>query len=92
MVMRECYKRILLSGHSVEYKDISLCRINDYCPRPGVSKEYKYGWQVHADSSKLKGTIEHADENGYSGIHTDLDKAISQFMKIRRILYGQEVG
>ena len=90
MNARDACKKLLLSGHCIEYKNISICRISDYCPRTGCSKEYKFGWQVDCDSGKLSDKVKDADKNGYSRIHVDLDRAISIFLKIKRVLYGNQ--
>lgn len=58
------------SGRHVDYKDLSICCINDFYAL--VSGKIKY--QVHCDDNKHK----------FSKLYTNLDIAINKFMSIRR--------
>jgi hypothetical protein len=68
-VNKKIVTQIILRGGCLEFGHLSICPLDRY---------YRYGkvgqYQVHCDDSRYV----------FSGIFTDLDKAVHQFVKIGR--------
>lgn len=67
--MKKHYNEVLLDGCAIEYKDISLCKINDYYDR-AIKKEL---YQVHSDNRKFK----------FSMLYKDPSIAVEKFLEIK---------
>ncbi len=67
--MKQHYNEVLLDGCSIEYKDISLCKINDYYDR-AIKKEL---YQVHSDNRNFK----------FSMMYKSLSRAVEKFLEIK---------
>jgi hypothetical protein len=67
--MKEHYNKVLLDGCAIEYKDISLCKINDYYDRI-IRKEL---YQVHSDNRKAK----------FSMMYKNPHEAVDKFLEIK---------
>ena len=67
--MKKHYNEVLLDGCAIEYKDISLCKINDYYDR-AIKKEL---YQVHSDNRKFK----------FSMLCQDPSIAVEKFLEIK---------
>lgn len=69
-------KYMLLSGYTIEYKDISIC----FLPNYGVHQRPKF--QVHVSHRKLKDRV-------FSELYSSLDEAIDKFYGLKEYIYGQ---
>lgn len=67
--MKKHYNEVLLDGCTIEYKDISLCKISDYYDR-AIKKEL---YQVHSDNRKFK----------FSMLYQDPSIAVEKFLEIK---------
>ena len=67
--MKQHYNKVLLDGCAIEYKDISLCKINDYYDRV-IRKEL---YQVHSDNRKAK----------FSMMYKNSQEAVDKFLEIK---------
>lgn len=70
-------KQLVLSGHAVEIKKLSICRINDYYKSVGIDGPH---YQVHCDDYRVK------DEDR-SVMHQQINKAVAHFIRLSRTLY-----
>lgn len=75
MTNKQAMEKLLSSGYTVEYRKLTICKINSYT-YDHETMEYKYGWQV----SDLK--------NVYSFM--SLKKAIKKFMDLKERWYGTQ--
>lgn len=69
MNLKNEYKKIVRDGCSVEYKQLSLCILNDYYP--GYLNGVIY--QVDCDHPAIK----------HSSLYKSLDKAVGEFLKLK---------
>jgi hypothetical protein len=67
--MKQHYREVLLDGCAIEYKDISICKINNYHSR--IVKKDLY--QVHSDNRKAK----------FSMMYKSPIDAIDKFLEIK---------
>ncbi len=67
--MNRYYKQVLLDGCAIEYKQASLCLINDYSHRIPTQQLY----QVHSDNRKAL----------VSEFFKDPDRAVDKFLQIK---------
>ena len=45
MSNKQAIEKLLLSGYTVEYKKVTICKVQSY-HYDSETNEYKYGWQV----------------------------------------------
>ena len=72
MSNKQAIEKLLLSGYTVEFKKITICKIQSYHYDADI-EQYKYGWQV-SDLNKC-----------YS--FTSIKQAIKKFMDLKERYY-----
>lgn len=64
------YKKVLLDGCNIEYKQLSVCDLRN------CTGTYSKGYQVYCDSYKVK----------HDAIYKNVDEAVKEFLELKRRL------